>query len=262
MTNWTLFFFLKIIKSWGTCLRKGEKMAGRQKVLINEESQLSSLQTHAVTTACCASPKGAQAGQESKTNSSFCCWRIVGENEMWAGIHRGLLEICFGRPDQPVQVCFLVLCLVVIQEGRQHSSSSSSDNFFKFTAWWIQAVGPSGVGPSEAKQGGTERGSCWGSQRGCWGRVALFGEEWVGIEMLGTRREAVAQRLEVDLELVLAGMEVAVASFWAERGGKRSCCQPRWGEKQLRRFPESGREGLTAGAAAGPSSPSPAASRF
>lgn len=88
-------------------------------------------------------------------------------------------------------------------------------------------MGPSGVGPSEAKQGGTERGSCWGSQRGRWGRVALFGEEWVGMEMLGTRREAVAQRLEVDLELVLAGMVVAVASFWAERGEKRSCCQPR-----------------------------------
>jgi len=57
------------------------------------------------------------------------------------------------------------------------------------------------VGASEAKQGGTERGSGWGIQRGCWGMVALFWEEFVGMVMLNRRQDAGGQRLELDLDL-------------------------------------------------------------
>lgn len=82
------------------------------------------------------------------------------------------------------------------------------------------------MGPFEAKQGGTERGSCWGSQRRRWGRAALFGEELVGMEMLDTKRESGGQELEVDSESGLAGTEVVVVSFWAEQRGKRNCHRP------------------------------------
>lgn len=76
------------------------------------------------------------------------------------------------------------------------------------------------------KQGGTEIGNGWGSQRRHWGMVGLFWEELAGMVMLSRRQEAGGQQLELDLdlELGLAGMEEVGVSAWAGEQGRNCCC--------------------------------------
>lgn len=50
------------------------------------------------------------------------------------------------------------------------------------------------MGASEARLGGTEIGSGWGSQRRRWGKAGLFWGELAGMAMLSRRQEAGGQR--------------------------------------------------------------------